>query len=362
MNFGAFFRYTNHILYVVGERMKARFFSDKPRLVFFIVYTLLFIIAVRAIGYVLPFILALLIAVIMKPLYDHLRHRFNFRSAFAATAITVLIFGTLLGIVGFLLFLVVRQALSLLDTYGYMISEYIRSPELFGALRDGLLSGKLFDTASGLLSALFQAVPLAITFVAVTFALSVYFLHHISAFRDRLLKRAGEDYAPLLSRIFGTAYHMVRSFIRSYLVLYLITFIEAVFIFYLTGVEYPLAFAFITAIADILPVLGPGVVYLPLAISFILYKNYLAGVTLIVFFLITVIIRQVIEPKIVSDGVKLHPLVVLSAIYFSIVSMNIWVLFYVVSIFLSFKVLDTAGAFDKSIDSSAKENKKVDIS
>ena len=130
----------------------------------------------------------------------------------------------------------------------------------------------------------------------------------------------------------------------------------------LYGVEYPLAFAFITAIADILPVLGPGVVYIPLAISFILYKNYLAGVTLIVFFLITVIIRQVIEPKIVSDGVKLHPLVVLSAIYFSIVSMNIWVLFYVVSIFLSFKVLDTAGAFDKSIDSSAKENKKVDIS
>lgn len=342
--------------------MKARFFSDKPRLVFFIVYTLLFVIAVRIIGFVLPFILALIIAVIMKPLYDHLRLRFSFRSAFAATALTVLIFGALLGAVGFLLFLVVRQALSLLDTYGHLITEYIRSPELIGVLRDDLLSGRLFDTASGVLSALFQAVPLAVTFVAVTFALSVYFLHHISAFRDRLLKRAGDDYAPLLSRILGTAYHMSRSFIRSYLVLYLITFIEAVFIYYLTGVEYPLAFAFITAVADILPVLGPGAVYIPLAITFILQKNYLAGITLAVFFLITVVIRQIIEPKLVSDGVRLHPLIVLSAIYFSIVSMNIWVLFYVIGVFLSFKVLDTAGAFEKSGDSSAEENKKVDIS
>ena len=334
--------------------MRARFFYDKPRLVFFIVYTLLFILAVQAIGFVLPFVLAVMIAVVMKPLYDYLRRRFNFRSDFAATALTVLIFGALLSAAGFLLFLIIRQALSLLDSYGYIISDYIKSPELIGTLRDNLLSGRLFDTASGVLTAVFQGVPLAVTFVVVTFALSVFFMRRMSAIRGRLLKRAGE-YAPLLSRVFSAAYGMVREFIRSYLILYLITFAEAVFIFYLTQVEYPLPFAFITALADILPVLGPGTVYIPIAVIFILQKNYLAGITLIVFFLITVILRQIIEPKIVSKGVKLHPLVILSAIYFSIVSMNIWVLFYVVSVFLAFKALNTAGVFEK-------EDKIVDIS
>ena len=259
-------------------------------------------------------------------------------------------------VIGFLLFLIIRQALTLLDSYGYLIADYIRSPELPGLIRDNLMSGRLFDTASGVIGTLFQAVPMAVMFVVITFALSVFFLHRLSAIRDRLLKRAGREYSGLLSRVFSVAYGTVRGFIRSYLVLYLITFIEAVFIFMLTDVEFPLPFAFITAVADILPVLGPVVVYAPIAVMFILQKNYLSGVTILVFFLITVIIRQIIEPRIVSRNVKLHPLVVLSAIYFSIVSMNVWVLFYVLSIFMAYRILDTAGAFERA------DNKKVDIS
>lgn len=334
--------------------MKVRFFRDKPRLVFFICYTLLFVLAVQAAGFVLPFVIALLIAVVMKPLYDYLLSRFRFRSTFAATALTLLIFGAVFAVIGFLLFLVLRQALSLAEEYRYLISDYIRSPELFAALRDSLLSGNLLSTASSVVKTLFQAVPLAITFFVVTFALTVFFLHHLRDIRDRLLIRAGE-YRDVLGGVFRIAYTMVRRFIRSYLILYAITFVEAVFIFYLTGVEYPLAFAFITAVADILPVLGPGTVYVPFAIIYILQKNYLVGVTLIVYFLLTVILRQILEPHIVSGSVKVHPLVILTAIYFSIVSMNIWVLFYVVSIFMVFRVLNIAGVFEKTIQ-------KVDIS
>ena len=152
----------------------------------------------------------------------------------------------------------------------------------------------------------------------------------------------------MLGRVFTVAYGLVQRFIRSYLLLYLITFAEAVLIFYLTGVEFPLAFAFITAVADILPVLGPGVVYVPLAVSFILQKNYICGVILLVYFLLTVVLRQILEPRLVSRSVKVHPLVALAAIYFSVVSMNLWVLFYVISVFMVFRVLNTAGVFEKA--------------
>lgn len=319
---------------------------------FFLCYTLLYILMVRAAVFVLPFGIALLLAVVMKPLYDRLRDRFRVQSSFAATALTLLIFGAVFAVIGFLLFLIVRQALSLMEEYRYLISGYIRSPELFDALRDNLLSGNLLTTASSVMKTVFQAVPLSITFVVVTFAMTVFLMHRLGRIRDRLLDRAGE-YRAVLGRVFHIAYTMVRRFIRSYSILYVITFVEAVFIFYLTGVEYPLAFAFITAVADILPVLGPGTVYVPLAIVFILQKNYLAGVTLLVYFFITVIARQILEPRIVSEGVKVHPLVVLSAIYFSVASMNIWVLFYVVSIFMVFRVLNAAGVFEKTVSVEA---------
>ena len=196
-------------------------------------------------------------------------------------------------------------------------------------------SGGLLTAASSVVKALFQAVPVAVTFVVITFSMTVFFMHHLGDLRDRLLKRAGE-YRSLLSRVFHIAYALVRKFIRSYLILYAVTFVEAVFIFYLTGGEYPLAFAFITAVADILPVLGPGIVYVPFAILFILQKNYIGGIFLLLYFLFTVVLRQILEPRIVSDSVKVNPLVVLTAIYFSVVSMNIWVLFYVVSVFFAY--------------------------
>ena len=328
--------------------MRVRIWRGQPRLVFFLCYTLIFILAVRAAAFVLPFLIALLFAVVMKPLYDFLCARFRFRSTFAATVLTLLIFGALFAVVGFLLFLILRQALSLFDEYRGLISGYIRSTELFDLLRDNLLSGDLLQTASAVAAALFQAVPLAITFVVVTFAMTVFFLHHMRQLRDRLLRRAGEYHA-LLNSVFRIAYGMVRRFIRSYLILYAITFTQAVFIFYLTGVEYPLAFAFITAVADILPVLGPGTVYVPFGVIFILDGNYLSGIFLLLYFLLTVILRQIIEPRIVSSSVKVHPLVILSAIYCSVVSMNIWVLFYVISIFMAFRVLNTAGVFEKTV-------------
>ena len=346
MNYDGFLCHT-----IIGDDVKNRFFADKPRLVFFLCYTLLYIFAVQAAAFVLPFVLALLLAVVMKPLFDYLRARFRFRSSFAATSLTLLVFGALFATVGFLLFLVIRQAASLLTDHGDALLEYIRSPKLSEMLRENLLSGSLLTAASAVAQGLFQAVPAVITFVILTFAATVFLMHHLESFRDRLLKRAGE-YRALLGKVFHIAYGYVRKFIRSYLILYVITFVEAVLIFYLTGVAYPLAFAFITAVADILPVLGPGTVYVPLAIVFILQKNYIGGVILLVYFLLTAILRQIIEPRIVSDSVKVHPLAVLAAIYFSVVSMNIWVLFYVLSIFMVFRILNTAGVFEKTMPSA----------
>lgn len=328
--------------------MKTRFFSGKPRLVFFLCYTLLFVLAVQAAAFVLPFVLSLFTAVLMKPLYDYLRIKFSFRSSFAATALTLLVFGVVFAVIGIILFLAISQTLSLLEDYRGVITDLFRSPALFDTLKETVISGNLLNTVTSVASALFHAVPLGITFVIVTFALTVFFLHHLGDLRDNLLHRAGE-YSNVLGNVMHIAGDTLRRLIRSYLILYAITFAEAVFIFYVTGVEYPIAFAFVTAVADVLPILGPGTVYVPFAIVFILQKNYISGVILLVYFLLTVVLRQILEPRIVSDQVKVHPLVVLSAIYFSIVSMNIWVLFYVVSIFIAYRILDTAHVFDTDL-------------
>ncbi len=325
--------------------MRARVSRYRPQLIFLAVYTLIFIVLSQLALYLMPAVIALVIAVVMKPLYDFFRRKFNFRSTFAATVITLFLFGIVFAILGFLLFLILRQALSLLESYGYLLEDYISSPQMYDSIREALMSGNLLGFVSDVASALFQMIPLLITFVIITFALTVFFLHHIAEIKTAILDRAGEDRREMLSRVFSTGYLLVRKFIRSYLILYSITFVEAVFIFYLTGVEFPLPFAFITAVADILPILGPGTIFIPFSIIFILQKNYLAGITILVFFLLTSVLRQIMEPKIVSDSVKIHPLIVMAGLYLSIAAMNLWILFYVLLLSLLYKVLTLSGVF-----------------
>lgn len=329
-----------------GAKMKERFLQHKPKLVFFAVYTLIFLLIAQFSLYLLPFLIALVIAVVMKPLYDYFRRKFNFQSTFSATVITLFLFGIVFAVLGFLLYLILRQAVSLLDSYGDLISDYLNSGEIVDHVREALMSGNLMGTVTDVASALIRFVPFAIIFVIITFALTVWFLHHLSDVKTAILNRAGKSRRKTLAKIFSNGYILIRSFIRSYMILYLITFIESVFIFYLTGVEYPLPFAFITAVADILPILGPGVVYIPFSAVFILQKNYTAGITILVFFLLTGILRQIMEPKLVSDNVKIHPIVVMTGIYLSIAAMNLWLLFYVLLLFLLYKVLQASGVFD----------------
>ncbi len=323
--------------------MKERLLRRQPELIFLAVYTLIFLILSRLALYVMPFLIALVIAVVMKPLYDYFCRRFNFKSTFAATVITLFIFGVIFSTAGFLLFLILRQAIGLFEKYGYLLNDFFRSPDFVERLREALMSGNLMGTVSDIASALIRAIPFVIIFVIITFALTVWLLHHMSDIKAMLLSRIGEGRRERVETVISVGYQMLRKFIRSYLILYTITFAEAVFIFYLTGVEYPLLFALITAVADILPILGPGVVLIPIGVVFILQGNYLSGITILIFFILTGILRQVMEPKIVSDSVKIHPLAVMTGIYLSIAAMNLWILFYVLLLFLLRRVMKLSG-------------------
>lgn len=328
--------------------MAARILRHKRELIFLAVYTLAFMLISRFALYVMPFLIAPVIAVVMKPLYDYFRLKFNFRSTFAATVVTLLIFGTVFAVIGFLLFLILRQAVSLFESYSYLLDDFLSSPELYDNIRGALMSGDLLGTLSDAAAIVFQVIPLIIIFVVITFALTVYLLHHLGDIKDAILSRAGEDRRKKLEKVFSVGYMLTRKFIRSYLILYLITFVEAAIIFYLTGVEFPLPFAFLTAVADILPILGPGTVFVPIAVVFILQQNYFGGAAILVFFLLTAILRQIMEPKIVSDSIKIHPIAVMTGVYLSIAAMNLWLLFYVLLLCLLHKALTLSGVFGSS--------------
>jgi len=103
------------------------------------------------------------------------------------------------------------------------------------------------------------------------------------------------------------------SYVRSYAIILTITFVEIFLGLSIIGMENAAGIAVAIAIFDILPVVGSGLILLPWTIYTLMSGNYAVGIGLAVLYVVVIIVRQIMEPKIVGDRVGLHPLVTLLA-------------------------------------------------
>lgn len=80
-------------------------------------------------------------------------------------------------------------------------------------------------------------------------------------------------------------------------------------------VKYALFIGFIIGIVDALPVFGSGFIIWPWCIYNLIIKNYGTSIGLIIIYVIILVTRQFIEPKILGKQIGIHPLATLMAIY-----------------------------------------------
>lgn len=104
-------------------------------------------------------------------------------------------------------------------------------------------------------------------------------------------------------------------FARAYLVLLVVTFAELLIGFTVIGVDYAFLAAIITAVIDILPVLGVGTVLVPWAAVLFFSGDTSAALSMLVLLAIMYVVRQIIEPKIVGNSAGVHPVVALVSVY-----------------------------------------------
>lgn len=142
-------------------------------------------------------------------------------------------------------------------------------------------------------------------FMAVDYdKLTVMCMDHLGEKARRLLSKT-KDY------VAGTLFVCI----RSYLLIMSITFLELSIGLTLLGVEHAWLVAALTAVFDILPVLGTGGVMLPWAgVAAVQGEVYLASGLLVLYLVITVI-RNILEPKIVGKQLGLHPLLTLISMF-----------------------------------------------
>ena len=100
----------------------------------------------------------------------------------------------------------------------------------------------------------------------------------------------------------------------GYLVLFIITAIESLIVFWCAGLhEYAIVLSLITALIDFLPVLGVSATMVPMMIYQVANGQYISAAILLAGLIIMSIIRRFLEPAVLGKSLKMHPLITLIA-------------------------------------------------
>ena len=188
------------------------------------------------------------------------------------------------------------------DAVNAQISEYLESSLSALAASIPAFSLKLVKSAPRLLIG-----------IIVTALSCFYFAIDYSELKSRALGALSEGARERSARVFALCAESLKKYLRAYLLIMLITFVEVLIGLLILKVPYAFLIAFAVAFVDLLPIFGAGTVLIPWAIVCFILKDVGTATGLIVLYAIITIARQVIEPKIVGTSLGIHPLITLFA-------------------------------------------------
>ncbi len=291
----------------------------------------------------MPFVIALLVALCLRPLVTRLA-KLPFVSKHAAAVIVVLIFYILIGAVAVwgifrAIWAVANWAVTLPTLYSSYVEPNIQhlvswidsqnAFQLFGedsdaylqsavnSLLNGLstlvrtLSGRVFSYAQGLVRSVPKTFIATIFCIIATFFISVDY-DDIKYFLFAQLNGEKKQIAIDAKRYLSGS---VLKVLGSYGLIMLITMTEMLIGLSVLGVKNVVPIAIVIAVFDIMPALGTGGILLPWAVVEVVNGNVTMAVKLVVLYLIVAAIRSTIEPLIVGDSVGVHPLLMLLSMY-----------------------------------------------
>ncbi len=301
-------------------------------------------------SWVLPFVLGLLFALLLNRPVTFLREKLKLPRSIGTFLVLVLTLGILGTAIYFLGRTLYREAVGLVnwlvlwskdlptlyDRFMFWADSMNLPFETEGAVRMAVqqLAGNtpgLLRTVATFLGNLIIALPSYFTNAVVffiVFLLSTFFLC-----RDReliwpaLRRAAGERVHDFFAGLRNTAVFTVFSYLKAYAILMSITACELLIGFWIIGVEYALILALIVSLIDILPILGVGTVLLPWGVYSIFTADYRLGIGLLLLYAVIWVVRQFLEPKIVSDQIGMHPLLTLLAMYIGLKAVGFWGMF-----------------------------------
>lgn len=305
--------------------------------VLYILSGLLFVyIAVKLSFFLAPFFFAFIISSLIEPLIRLIMRKTHI-SRKTASLLSILIVLISAGVIT--VFIISRLVLEAAGIYNSL-------PEYYSSINNGLslitdklnelhlqLPGETPADMSSIVSSLSSdfvrvlnsiirvilntaiSIPDAIVFILVTI-LSTYFM---ASDRNKLLNTVYPlipgNTISLIQRIKNDMFSALFGYIKAQLILMGITFTELCIGFSFLGIESPILLSLLISLIDALPILGTGIILIPWSLYYLITGDVRLALSIAIIYTIVLIVRQLIEPKILSNQTGIHPLLSLLGMY-----------------------------------------------
>lgn len=289
----------------------------------------------------LPFVLAFVINKITKPFVKFMDDKCKFNHKISVIISVVLV----VAILGTAIFFVTTKVVDEVYTIASNIGEYakiiennfkwitIQASDIMNQLPTAL-SSQIYSTVDNLLDVLVSKggevvtsivngvifLPTLLIYTIITILATIFIgfdkVYILESFEQQL----PEKWMDKIVNVARDAFGGIAAYIKSQATIIIMTFCELLVgfnILSLAGfsIRYKFALAVLIAIIDAFPILGCGTVLIPWAVFNAFTGNISMAIGLFILYLVITIVRQLLEPKIISKNIGVHPIFTLIAMY-----------------------------------------------
>lgn len=287
--------------------------------------------------FVFPFLIAILLAIILEPIILFLNKRLNIKKEYCIIIVLTLITIILITLCYILLYNIFIESIKIvtllpefIEKSIYYIDEYVKNIKIhFLSQVDikTIIEESLNRVLSGALSIVnyirsvilgtLYSFPKIILFWIVVYVSTYFFLKEKQNYSKLFVSQT--NYLP--NKVSSMKNRTIQSFskiIKAQLIIMLFSVIITIIGLKILSVKYAVTIGLICGLLDILPMIGPSLIYIPWVIYLIIVGQTLKAIGLLTIFVLLIIIRQLLQVKLFSNQFKIHPMLMLVSAYIGI--------------------------------------------
>ena len=332
-------------------------------------------VGVAVVRFFLPFLIGWFIAMIANPLVHFLDKKVKILRSFSSIAIIVVVLGGIVAALCWMVSWLGKQVVDLMENLPVLESAMrnqasvledkmtsfveVLPLEISVSINDvgtklidylagyiGNISRPMISAAGGFVS----GIPSALVYLIVTILSAYFFLTDKEKIGKTVADVMPDSFKEKADLMKSRAARLVGGYFFAQLKIMFLIYVILVIGFLILGVDYAGLIALLVAVLDFLPVFGTGTVLIPWTIVELIMGNYLLGAGMLVLYGVTLLGRQLLQPKLVGDAMGLNPLAALFFMYLGFRFSGITGMILAVPIGMMFLELYHIGVFDRFLE------------